>query len=369
MHWPLAGLLLAALLGLPAGAAAEQQRGRLLQQTPQDCSNTASGRWFITDDRGMVCERQQLDHQSGCCTTGQQHSCDTCEAEDRCCSQYEHCVSCCLKPENEPEAHMHDIYRGRNKPETGHWETPFQYCQAVCRTTARSTQHENAFILDRKYCFSKLGRPHVPVPPAPPLPHSLKLVAGAAAQPCDAACAAKGMACKAEHFAGLNDCNSLRAKFMCEAGCGAAASDQREFPGYIEGSAPKHQRPAFCAVLPPFPGQAGPAFNCSQAAGSVRRLCPCEPLPAAAVAASQGAGGAEGAAAQQAAEAGDTAQQAAAVAQQAAAVQEAQAQQQQAAAQQQQPGDAAAQQAALQLGQQQQQQVQQQAQPQAAGTE
>lgn len=47
------------------------------------------------------------------------------------------------------------------RPETGHWETPFQYCQAVCRTTARSTQHENAFILDRKYCFSKvrgLGR-------------------------------------------------------------------------------------------------------------------------------------------------------------------------------------------------------------------
>lgn len=38
-----------------------------------------------------------------------------CEAEDKCCSQYEHCVSCCLKPDNEPEAHMHDIYRGRNK--------------------------------------------------------------------------------------------------------------------------------------------------------------------------------------------------------------------------------------------------------------
>ena len=43
------------------------------------------------------------------------------------------------------------------RPETGHWSTPFQYCQAVCRTTARSTQHENAFILDRKHCFSKVG--------------------------------------------------------------------------------------------------------------------------------------------------------------------------------------------------------------------
>ena len=335
----------------------------------------------------------------------------------------------------------------------------------MCRTTARSTQHENAFILDRRYCFSKasralggqalraagdrravctgsscafspalhsmhglllqtsltglslwiacsfranplqLGRPHVPVPPAPPLPKSIKLVAGAAAQPCDAACAAKGMACKAEHFAGLNDCNSLRAKFMCEAGgagaataqlcrqrkgarqargrsmpsgalrrdarptaraapslpagCGAAAADQREFPGYIEGSAPKHQRPAFCAVLPPFPGQPGPAFNCSQAAGSVRRLCPCEPLPAAAVAATQDAGAIEGADGQQAAAGvGDAAQQAAAAAQQAQ-----QAQQQQAAAQQQQAAGTEAQQGALQLGQQQQQQPQQLPQP------
>ena len=43
------------------------------------------------------------------------------------------------------------------RPETGHWATPFEYCRAVCRTTARSTQHENAFILDRKHCFSKVG--------------------------------------------------------------------------------------------------------------------------------------------------------------------------------------------------------------------
>lgn len=137
------------------------------------------------------------------------------------------------------------------------------------------------------------------------------------------------------------------------AGCGTAAPDQREFPGYVEGSAPKHQRPAFCAVLPPFPGQPGPAFNCSQAAGSVRRLCPCEALPAAAVAASQGAAAGEGAAAQEtAAGAGTAAQQAAAAAQQEAAA----AQQQQAAAQQQQAGGADAQQETLQLGQQQQEQ-------------
>ena len=107
------------------------------------------------------------------------------------------------------------------RPETGRWRTPFEYCRAVCRTTARSTQHENAFIAARKHCFSKLGRPRVPVPPAPLLPPLVALVAGAAGQSCEAACQAakpQAAACAPQHFAALNDCNSLRAKFMCEAG-------------------------------------------------------------------------------------------------------------------------------------------------------
>ena len=192
-----------------------------------------------------------------------------------------------LTAPNAPAAHTAVSCR---RPETGLWATPFEYCGAVCRTTARSTQHENAFILDRRHCFSQvgagcgalaagmgccaaaapyttccaavlhstaichcdgawisinhaltsptnppthpgthppthpppihlqLGRPHVAVPPAPPLPAGITLVAGSGGQTCDAACAAKQMGCKEEHFASLNDCNSLRAKFMCEAG-------------------------------------------------------------------------------------------------------------------------------------------------------
>lgn len=65
---------------------------------------------------------------------------------------------------------------------------------------------------------SQLGRPHVEVPPAPALPKEASLVAGAAGQSCDVACAAKQMTCRAEWFLSINDCNSLRAKFMCEAG-------------------------------------------------------------------------------------------------------------------------------------------------------
>ena len=209
------------------------------------------------------------------------------------------------------------IHPPARRPETGRWSTPFQYCRAACRTTARSTQHENAFILDRKHCFSKLGRPRVPVPPAPPLPAGVSLLTGGPGQSCDAACAAKQLSCSAGAFASINDCNSLRSKFMCEAGaqrrhvrlscagrsntqcpteapsptarlpappspptgCGPSGADQKEFPGYVEGSAPKSQRPAYCSPLAPPRLGASPAFDCSHASSGVRRLCPCLGVP------------------------------------------------------------------------------------------
>ena len=59
-----------------------------------------------------------------------------------------------LTAPNAPAAHTAVSCR---RPETGLWATPFEYCGAVCRTTARSTQHENAFILDRRHCFSQVG--------------------------------------------------------------------------------------------------------------------------------------------------------------------------------------------------------------------
>lgn len=64
----------------------------------------------------------------------------------------------------------------------------------------------------------QLGRPNVPVPPAPPLPAGVSLVTSGPGQSCDAACVGKQMACMASAFASLNDCNSLRSKFLCEAG-------------------------------------------------------------------------------------------------------------------------------------------------------
>lgn len=63
----------------------------------------------------MVCPREAFDYATGCCSGGERHVCASCETADKCCAHFEHCVSCCLSPENEPEKHMHSIYRGRNK--------------------------------------------------------------------------------------------------------------------------------------------------------------------------------------------------------------------------------------------------------------
>ena len=35
-------------------------------------------RWYITDDKGMVCPRDSLDYATGCCSAGELHSCDRC---------------------------------------------------------------------------------------------------------------------------------------------------------------------------------------------------------------------------------------------------------------------------------------------------
>lgn len=155
------------------------------------------------------------------------------------------------------------------------------------------------------------------------------------------------------------------------AGCDSAAADQVEYPGYVEGTAPKHQRPAFCATLPPLGDAAPAAFNCSHSNGAVRRLCPCEPLPAEAVAAAQqaaaAAAGGSGAAAAEMGTAAANAQEVKAAFQQAlsqqagqagaAAVQQPNGQHQAATAATQQPDDQQQQQAAaLQVIQQQPQQ-------------
>lgn len=117
------------------------------------------------------------------------------------------------------------------------------------------------------------------VAPAPPVPQTARVFVGSEGQSCDAACAGHQSVCVVAGLAALNNCNILRERFMCEAGCADAQPGQGEFPGYVTSQAAKNQWPAFCGTLPASQEGSQPAFNCSHAASNVRRLCTCEPAP------------------------------------------------------------------------------------------
>jgi hypothetical protein len=64
-----------------ASAVDFNSRGDLdsCRQVPTvQCENTAAGRHFLTDSHGYVCSRRELDYTSGCCNSGDIHSCETC---------------------------------------------------------------------------------------------------------------------------------------------------------------------------------------------------------------------------------------------------------------------------------------------------
>jgi len=133
-------------------------------------------RYYLADNKGRICKRKDFDNQSGCCLTANQYSCETCEV-DSCCSRFENCVSCCLKPDNKASEKYLDSHRFvilsflslrvscfcrvRSWVESGKWSSEFEYCQGICRTWTHSTVHENAFLNSRRFCFSDFGRPLV----------------------------------------------------------------------------------------------------------------------------------------------------------------------------------------------------------------
>lgn len=78
------------------------------------CANTVQGRLFIADDHGTVCPRSAFDQSTGCCSGGLQYTCQSCSKEDRCCSLFEHCVSCCLNPDNNMASELDTTFRHTN---------------------------------------------------------------------------------------------------------------------------------------------------------------------------------------------------------------------------------------------------------------
>lgn len=125
------------------------------------CRNSVQGKSLIADDRGYVCKRFDL-LATGCCnnsngTVTTRYACGGCQQATGCCMLYEHCISCCMDPDN--KGALMTVLKEANLLSnilllsvSDH----FELCLAKCRTSSRSVQHENLYINPgNKYCYSK----------------------------------------------------------------------------------------------------------------------------------------------------------------------------------------------------------------------
>lgn len=64
------------------------------------CRNSIQGKLKLVDETGLVCPRRII-QPSGCCPDSEESHRPNCKAcKNNCCTVYETCVSCCLKPDN-----------------------------------------------------------------------------------------------------------------------------------------------------------------------------------------------------------------------------------------------------------------------------
>ncbi|RDD40020.1 UPF0454 protein C12orf49 [Trichoplax sp. H2] len=98
---------------------------------------------------GLICNRSRL-LNNGCCgkITLKRNfgsACHTCNS-NRCCDQYEFCVSCCQYRKEALD--LKEIIR--NSPDgiqqlLTSAKTRFEFCLIQCRTSSRSVHHENSY--------------------------------------------------------------------------------------------------------------------------------------------------------------------------------------------------------------------------------
>ncbi|XP_061528768.1 SREBP regulating gene protein isoform X2 [Phycodurus eques] len=123
------------------------------------CRNSIQGKMLLTDELGYVCERKDL-LMNGCCNVNaprtRRHVCKSCLANG-CCSIYEYCVSCCLRPDKRAllERFLNRAAGGFQNLFTA-VEDLFELCLAKCRTSSQSVQHENTYRNPQaKYCYGE----------------------------------------------------------------------------------------------------------------------------------------------------------------------------------------------------------------------
>ncbi len=141
---------------------------------------------------------------------------------------------------------------------------------AMCRLvhTASSYLQRDAQLSTnvRKLLF--VGKPVMPLPPAPQLPTSVKVEVGEKGESCTATCNRTNSICALQHMIAMNHCNVLRTHFACEAGCDNSGGDVQ--PSYVSADAPKEQQPTDCLIA-----ESESQFNCDASHANTQRLCPC----------------------------------------------------------------------------------------------
>ncbi|KHN72895.1 UPF0454 protein C12orf49 -like protein [Toxocara canis] len=129
--------------GLKNGGEINETTGELA------CRNTRQGKVTVTDDRGIIfwefsfvgytCDRSYL-MLNGCCEVSAQNSrftCEGCDLQSGCCSFYEHCVACCMRPDQKQILlEMIETTSGHRLRQILSATDQFELCTLKCRTSS-----------------------------------------------------------------------------------------------------------------------------------------------------------------------------------------------------------------------------------------
>lgn len=142
----------------------DQSSSNLTDETLLTCRNSVQGRTWLADDKGYVCPRAAV-LRTGCCDTNcsqtERHVCRDCDLLAQCCSSYELCISCCLRPEQ--VSSLQQILTRAEQTNNVLFVSVsdhFELCLAKCRTSSSSVQHENTYRdREKKFCYGALPPP------------------------------------------------------------------------------------------------------------------------------------------------------------------------------------------------------------------
>ncbi|XP_047533404.1 SREBP regulating gene protein [Vanessa atalanta] len=121
------------------------------------CRNSLQGKSVLVDDRGYICQREDL-AKNGCCNieseNTKRYSCKSCN-ESSCCIMFEYCVSCCIDPTKRSMLQIVLSKLSTDENVLFHSITDdYELCMTKCRTSSHSVLHENSYKNPaHKYCF------------------------------------------------------------------------------------------------------------------------------------------------------------------------------------------------------------------------